>query len=38
MKKIIEAAGSCIAAGKSVRVQKNRGARTKEVIEIGADN
>lgn len=38
MKKIIEAAGSCIAEGKSVRVQKNRGARTKEVIEIGADN
>lgn len=38
IKKIIEAAGSCIAAGKSVRVQKNRGARTKEVIEIGADN
>lgn len=38
MKKIIEAAGSCIAEGKSVRVQKSRGARTKEVIEIGADN
>lgn len=38
IKKIIEAAGSYIAAGKSVRVQKNRGARTKEVIEIGADN
>lgn len=38
MKKIIEAAGSCIAEGKSVRVQKSRRARTKEVIEIGADN
>ena len=38
MKKIIEAARSCIAEGKSVRVQRNKGARTKEVIEIGADN
>lgn len=38
MKKIIEAARSCIAEGKSVRVQKSRGARTREVIEIGADN
>lgn len=38
MKKIIETARSCIAEGKSVRVQKSRGARTREVIEIGADN
>lgn len=38
MAKIIETAESCIAEGKSVRVQKNTGARTKEVIEIGADN
>lgn len=38
MKKIIETAESLIAQGKSVRVQKSREARTKEVIEIGADD
>ncbi len=38
MRKIIETAESLIAEGKSVRVQRSREARTKEVIEIGADN
>ncbi len=36
--KIIEAARKCIAEGKTVRVQKTAGVRTKEVIEIGADD
>ncbi len=38
MEKIIGTVRKCIAEGKTVRVQKSTGARTREVIEIGADD